>query len=102
MQERLCLTVSDYDVVGHESHLSMYISPICVALSIPAPPAPPPETVCLSWRRYLNGLLLGCAHSEVIGKGKSHVGKMDAIRADPHLDTRIKICILINVIVRNL
>ena len=36
---------------------------------------------------------------KVIGKGKLQVGKVDAIRTDPHLDTRIKICILINVIV---
>ena len=32
------------------------------------------------------------------GKGKSQVGKMDAIITDSHVDTRIKICILINVI----
>ena len=32
------------------------------------------------------------AHKEkVIGKGKAHVGKMDAILTDSHLDTRIKI-----------
>ena len=37
-----------------------------------------------------------------IGKGKSQVGKMDAILTDPHLDTRIKICILMNVIVPKL
>ena len=29
---------------------------------------------------------------KVIGKGKSQVGKMDAILTDPHHDTRIKIC----------
>ena len=37
--------------------------------------------------------------AKVIGKGKSQVGKMDAILTDPHLDTRITICILIHVIV---
>ena len=37
--------------------------------------------------------------AKVIGKGKSRVGKVDAIRTDPHLDTRIKTYILINVIV---
>ena len=37
--------------------------------------------------------------AKVIGKGKSQAGKMDVILTDPHLDTRIKICILINVIV---
>ena len=50
----------------------------------------------------------GCswnAHiAKVIGKGKTHVGKMDAILTDSHLDTinRIKLCILMNVIVPNL
>ena len=38
----------------------------------------------------------------VIGKGKSQVGKTDAILPDPHIDTRIKICILINVFVPKL
>ena len=36
--------------------------------------------------------------AKVTGKGKSQVGKMDVILTDPHLDTRIKICILMNVI----
>ena len=36
------------------------------------------------------------------GKGKAHVGKMDAIPTDSHLDTRIKRCILMNVIVPKL
>ena len=40
--------------------------------------------------------------AKVIGKGKSQVGKMDVILTDPHLDTRITICILINVIVPKL
>ena len=30
--------------------------------------------------------------AEVIGKGKSQVGKMDAILTNLHFDTRIKIC----------
>ena len=34
-----------------------------------------------------------------IGKGKSQEGKMDAILTDPHLDTRIKRCTLMHVIV---
>ena len=37
--------------------------------------------------------------AKVIGKGKSQVGKMDAILT---LDTRIKICILMNVVVPKL
>ena len=41
------------------------------------------------------GLLLGCTHSESNRK----VGKMDAILADPHHDTRKKIGILMGVIV---
>ena len=40
--------------------------------------------------------------AKVIGKGKAHVGKMDAILTDSHLDTRIKRCILMNVIVPKL
>ena len=35
----------------------------------------------------------------MIGKGKAHVGKMDAILTDSHVDTKFKRCILINVIV---
>ena len=27
-----------------------------------------------------------------MGKGKAHVGKMDAILTDSHLDTRVKMC----------
>ena len=38
----------------------------------------------------------------MIGKGKTHVGKMDAILTDSHLGTRIRICILMNVIVPKL
>ena len=34
----------------------------------------------------------------MIGKGKVHVGKMDAILTDSHLGIRIKTCILISVI----
>ena len=40
--------------------------------------------------------------AKVIEKGKSHVGMMDAILTDSHLDTRIKRCILMNVIVPKL
>ena len=45
-------------------------------------------------------LLLGCTNA--IGKGKAHVGKMDAILTDSHLDTRIERCILMNAIVPTL
>ena len=40
--------------------------------------------------------------AKVIRKDKAHVGNMDAILTDSHLDTRIKICIMINVIVPKL
>ena len=40
--------------------------------------------------------------AKVIGKGKSQVGKMEAILTDSRLDTRTKVRILINVIVRKL
>ena len=38
--------------------------------------------------------------ANVIGKGKAHIGKMDAILTGLHLDTinRIKTCMMINVI----
>ena len=40
--------------------------------------------------------------AKAVGKGKSQVGKIDATLTDPHLDTRIKICILINAVVPKL
>ena len=39
---------------------------------------------------------------EVTHKGKAEVGRMDVILSDSHLDTRIKRCILLNVIVPKL
>ena len=38
----------------------------------------------------------------MIHKGKAEVGRTDVIPRDSHLDTRIEICILLNVIVPNL
>ena len=46
--------------------------------------------------------MLRIAIASVIGKRKSHVGKMDAILTDTHHDTRIKRCILMNVIAAKL
>ena len=40
--------------------------------------------------------------AKVLRKGKTQIGKMDAILTDSHLDTRIKKCILINVIIPRL
>ena len=40
--------------------------------------------------------------AKVLGKGEAHVGKMDAILTVSHLDARIKICTLMNVIVPKL
>ena len=40
--------------------------------------------------------------TKVTGNGKAHVGKMDDIPTDAHLDTKIKICIMMNVIVPKL
>ena len=40
--------------------------------------------------------------AKVIGQGKSQVGRMDASLTDPHLDTRIKMCMLVIVIVPKL
>ena len=49
---------------------------------------------CCSWVAHI---------ANVTGKGKSHVGKMDATLADSHLGTRInRIRILMNVIVLKL
>ena len=40
--------------------------------------------------------------TKVAGKGKPHVGKVDAILTDSHLDTTIKIFVLVNVILSKL
>ncbi|CAB1102180.1 unnamed protein product [Ectocarpus sp. CCAP 1310/34] len=40
--------------------------------------------------------------AKLIGKGKAQIGKTDEILTDPHLDTRIKRCVLLNVIVPKL
>ena len=40
--------------------------------------------------------------AKVIGTGKPQVGKIDAILTDPHLDTRIKIRVLMSVIIPQL
>ena len=37
-----------------------------------------------------------------MGKGTAHVGKMDAILTDSHLDTRIKVCITMKMILPKL
>ena len=62
--------------------------------------------IYVPWRSGLKVLLLGkgiIAHiAKIIGKGKSQVGKMDAILTDPHQDTSIETCIMINVIVQTL
>ena len=64
--------------------------------------------VYVPWRRDLERPLLGKGPSwdahiaKVIGTGKAHVGKMDVILADSHLDTRITIYIMIDVIVPKL
>ena len=36
--------------------------------------------------------------AKVVGKGKAHVGKMDAILTGSHIDTRVKVRILMDVI----
>ena len=42
---------------------------------------------------------MGYTYSKSSRKGKAHAGKMDAILTDSHLDTRIKRCILMTMIV---
>ena len=66
---------SEYRDIDQYTHLGVEISKDC------------------SWDAHI---------AKVIGKGKSQVGKMDAILTDSHLDTRIKLCILINVVVPKL
>ena len=58
--------------------------------------------VCVPWRRDLKECSWDAHTAKVIGKGKTHVGKMDAILTDSHLYARIKRCILMNVIVPKL
>ena len=58
--------------------------------------------VYIPWRRDLKKVFLGCIHNTIIGKGKAQIGRMDVILRDSHLDTRIKICILMNLIVPKL
>ena len=58
---------------------------------------PRPEYV--PWRRESSKDCSWDAHiAKVIGEGKVHVGKMDAILTDSHLDTRVNRCIMMNVI----
>ena len=38
--------------------------------------------------------------AKVVGKGEAHVDKMDAILPDSHLDTRIEVGILMNVVIK--
>ena len=52
--------------------------------------------VYLPWCRDLKILILGYnIVAKVTGKGKTHVGKMNAILTDSHLDTKTKRCILV-------
>lgn len=37
-----------------------------------------------------------------LGKGRAHVGKIDAILTDSYLDTRVKRCILMNAMILKL
>ena len=54
-------------------------------------------------RRNPKILLLRCTHSVVSsGKGSTHVDMMNAILSDLHLDTRIQVCTMLNVIVPKL
>lgn len=58
--------------------------------------------VDVHWRRDIEELF-GDAHMDkVMGKGKAQMGKMDVSLRDSNLDTQIKICTLVNVIVLRL
>ena len=55
------------------------------------------------WRKDIKILFWGYTYiANVIGEGKAHADKMYAILTDSHLDSRIKRCILMNVIVPKL
>ena len=56
------------------------------------------KPVYVPWCRDLKIMRLRYV-TEVTEKGETHVGKVDAILTDSHLDTRTKRCILMNVIV---
>ena len=72
-----------------ELHFTFHLCGLQVSIT------PPPVEISkdCSWDAHI---------AKVIGKDKPQVGKMDATPTDPHLGTRIKICILINVIVPKL
>ena len=57
----------------------------------------PPHTN-VPWRRDLVGIVLGCTYRKSDWKGIAHVGQMDAILTDSHLETKIDRRILKNVI----
>ena len=56
------------------------------------------QCVYIAWLRNLQILFSGYTHGEstVVGNGRAHVGKTDAILTDPHLVTinSVKGCIL--------
>ena len=75
-----------------DARVSMVLLTMAMHDSEYTPPLPTLSKDC-SWDAHI---------AKQIGKGKARVGKMDAILTDSHLDTRIKRCILINVIVPKL
>ena len=44
----------------------------------------------IPWRRYIKNGSWDAHRNKVIEKGKAHVGKMDAILRDSHLDTGLR------------
>ena len=58
--------------------------------------------VYIPWRRYVKNGSWDAHINKVIEKGKAQIGKMDVILRESQLDTRIKRCILRNVIVPKL
>ena len=58
--------------------------------------------VYIPWRRDIKNCSWDALINKVIEKGKAEIGKIDVIPRDTHLDSSIKRCILMNVIVPKL
>ena len=58
--------------------------------------------VYIPWRIDIKNCSWDVHINKVIEKGKVQIGKMDVIVRESHLDTRIKRCFLMNVILQKL
>ena len=58
--------------------------------------------VYVPWRRDITDFFWDTNIPKVMGKGKAHLGKVDAILTNSHLDTKINMCILMKGMVQKL